>query len=169
MGSPGRPPASRLRSQPQQGGLLAVCPLKSLSSRRSHVVPNISCSQSLAGSSSCGNSPAGILTPLPRFCGARDGPRIAAPSRPQSPHQLRPATSAGRRPDGAWLHCVLPSPPAVLGRPGPSSRAVTGAAALSPAGGPAPAWRLGATSLRRGNLPLLSVRGADAPNAPPPA
>ena len=149
MGSPGRPPASCLRSQPQQGGLLAVCPLKPLSSRRSHVVPNISCSQSLAGSSSSGNSPAGILTPLPRFCGARDCPRIAAPSRPQSPHQLRPATRAvspccaGRRPDGARLHRVLPSPPAVLGRPGLSSRAVTGAAALSPAGGPAPSWRLG--------------------------
>lgn len=52
------------------------------------------CSQSLAGSSSSGNSPVGILTPFPRFCGTRSHPRIAASSRPQSLHQLRPVTRA---------------------------------------------------------------------------
>ena len=82
--------------EPASAGGLVGCLSSEVTfiSRITHYPQYFLCSQSLAGSSSSGNSPVGILTPLPRFCGTRSHPRIAASSRLQSPHQLRPATRA---------------------------------------------------------------------------
>lgn len=119
------------------------------------------CSQSLAGCSSSDNSPAGILTPLPRFCGARGRPRRAAPAARRTGTRAASPCCAGRWGGVARRSPAAPRPavpPAVLGRPGLSFRAVTGAAARSPAGRPAPVCGLEAAGPGRGSP--LSVRGA---------
>ena len=60
-------------------------------SRITHCPQYFLCSQSLAGCSSSDNSPAGILTSLPRFCSAREAMQEELPPPPAEPGQEQQA------------------------------------------------------------------------------